>query len=69
MKIGNNTALLRGETLGKKYKAHVLSGDHKGEWECHIQPDRLLVWEQHEEELVLLMLNTNTHVDIILVCL
>ena len=30
--------LLRGEPLHPKYKAHILTGDHKGEWECHIQP-------------------------------
>ena len=29
-----------------------------------IQPNWLLVWEQHDEELVLLMLNTGTHADI-----
>ena len=56
--------LLRGEPLHPKYKAHILTGDHKGEWECHIQPNWLLVWEQHDEELVLLMLNTGTHADI-----
>ena len=42
--------LLRGEPLHPKYKAHILTGDHKGEWECHIQPNWLLVWEQHDEE-------------------
>ena len=25
--------LLRGEPLHPKYKAHILTGDHKGEWE------------------------------------
>ena len=56
--------LLRGEPLAPKYKAHSLSGDHKGEWECHIQPDWLLLWEQHDDQLVLLMLTTGTHSDI-----
>ena len=56
--------LLRGEALDPTYKMHALTGNHKGEWECHIQPNWLLVWEQREEELVLLMLNTGTHSDI-----
>ena len=36
--------LLNGEQLEEKYQAHVLTGDRKGQWECHIQPDWLLVW-------------------------
>ena len=35
-----------------------------GEWECHIKPDWLLVWEQNDTDLILLMLNTGAHSDI-----
>ena len=56
--------LLRGETLADKYRAHILTGDCKGLWECHIQPDWLLIWEQRDKELVLVMLNTGTHSDL-----
>lgn len=56
--------LLNGETLDEKYRAHLLHGDRKGQWECHIQPDWLLIWEQREQELVLVMLNTGTHSDL-----
>ncbi len=56
--------LLNGETLPKKYKQHRLTGNHHGEWECHILPDWLLIWEQHDNELVLIMTNTGTHSDI-----
>lgn len=56
--------LLHGETLDPKYRAHILSGDRKGQWECHIRPDWLLVWEQNERELILIMLNTGTHSDL-----
>ncbi len=31
---------------------------------CHIQPDWLLVWEQNDNQLTLLMLNTGTHSDL-----
>ena len=38
--------LLNGEPLEEKYHAHVLHGDRQGQWECHIQPDWLLIWER-----------------------
>jgi len=50
--------------LPAEYRPHKLHGDRKGQWECHIQPDWLLIWEQHETELILIMLNTGTHSDI-----
>ena len=56
--------LLNGETLEERYRAHVLKGDRKGQWECHIQPDWLLIWEQHDQELILVMLNTGSHSDL-----
>ena len=56
--------LLIGETLDEKYLPHQLHGDRKGQWECHIQPDWLLIWEQHDQELVLIMVNTGTHSDL-----
>ena len=51
-------------SLPSSYNPHLLSGDRKGQWECHIQPDWLLVWEQHDDELILVMLNTGTHSDL-----
>lgn len=50
--------------LPKEYLPHQLHGDRKGQWECHIQPDWLLIWEQHDKELILVMLNTGTHSDL-----
>lgn len=34
------------------------------QWECHIQADWLLIWEQNDTELTFLMLNTGTHADL-----
>ena len=51
-------------TLPASYKPHKLRGNRQGQWECHLQPDWLLVWEQNDTELILLMLNTGTHSDI-----
>lgn len=51
--------------LPTTYSPHKLKGKKGNEtWECHIRPDWLLVWEQHEEELVMLMLDTGTHSDL-----
>ncbi len=50
--------------LPEKYLPHQLHGDRKRQWECHIQPNWLLVWQQHDRELVLVMLNTGTHADL-----
>ena len=51
-------------TLPSEYKPHQLHGDRKGQWECHIQPDWLLIWEKHDQMLILVMLNTGTHSDL-----
>ena len=66
MQLIKDAILLLAETgtLPSEYKPHQLHGDRKGQWECHIQPDWLLVWEQHDRELILVMLNTGTHADL-----
>lgn len=51
-------------TLPAKYRPHKLSGNFANAWECHIEPDWLLVWEQNDTELILLMIDTGTHSDI-----
>lgn len=51
-------------SVPQKHKPHKLSGTYPGAWECHIEPDWLLVWEQNDTELVLLLLETGTHSDI-----
>ena len=51
-------------TLPAQYRPHLLSGQYAGCWECHIQPDWLMIWEQNDAELVLLMTNTGTHSDL-----
>ncbi|MBQ4408324.1 MAG: type II toxin-antitoxin system YafQ family toxin [Bacteroidales bacterium] len=53
--------LLNGEQLPESYHAHTLVGDRKGQWECHIQPDWLLIWEIHNDELVLVLIDTGSH--------
>ena len=50
--------------LPETYHPHKLSGAFAGLWECHIQPDWLLVWDQNDTELTLLMIATGSHSDI-----
>ncbi|MBO7143158.1 MAG: type II toxin-antitoxin system YafQ family toxin [Bacteroidales bacterium] len=50
-----------GERLPERYHAHLLTGERKGQWECHIQPDWLLIWEIRDNELVLVLIDTGTH--------
>lgn len=56
--------LVRDGRLPAEYRPHRLRGDRNGQWEYHLQPDWLLVWEQNDTELILLMLNTGTHADL-----
>jgi len=51
-------------TLPAKYHPHKLSGNLDGIWECHIQPDRLMTWEQNDTRLTLLFLRTGPHSDL-----
>lgn len=51
-------------TLPQEYKMHKLSGKYCHFWECHIQPDWLLVWQQDDNVLRLLFSRTGTHSDI-----
>lgn len=58
------STLANGEKLPAKYKDHALTGNYSGYRECHIEPDWLLVYEIHDEELILILTRTGTHADI-----
>jgi mRNA interferase YafQ len=53
--------LAQNGNLPNKYKPHKLSGKYSGCWECHIKPDWLLIWQQNDNQLTLLFLNTGSH--------
>ncbi len=56
--------LARDGELPPKYRPHKLVAQLRGKWECHIQPDWLMVWEQNDSELTMLFTNTGSHADI-----
>ncbi len=50
--------------LPARYRPHRLTGNFAGCWECHIQPDWLLIWRQNDKELTMLFTDTGTHSDL-----
>ncbi|MCM1321726.1 MAG: type II toxin-antitoxin system YafQ family toxin [Bacteroides sp.] len=50
--------------LESRYRNHELSGNFKGIWECHIQPDWLLLYYKDTDVLVMTLVDTGTHSDI-----
>lgn len=56
--------LIETGSLPKEYRPHKLNGNHDSQWECHIQGDWLMTWEQNDNELTLLMLATGSHSDL-----
>ena len=51
-------------TVPLEFLPHPLHGNYEGCMECHLQPDWLLVWEKHENELYVMMVTTGSHSDI-----
>jgi len=58
------THLVESGTLPPKNKPHKLTGIYKGFWECHIQPDWLLVWEQDNTIRLITLIRTGRHSDL-----
>ena len=54
--------LIAGEPLEQRYRAHQLTGNWHPLWECHIEHDWLLVWEDDGDSITLRY--TGTHSDI-----
>lgn len=45
--------------LTNNYKNHKLSGNYSGRWECHIEPDWLLIYKVDGQEVI--FERTGTH--------
>ena len=54
--------LAHDKPLDAKYRNHRLVGNFKGRWECHIEPDWLLVYLKNHEEVI--FERTGTHSDL-----
>ena len=54
--------LQHGDQLPPKNKKHKLKGNYVNCWECHIEPDWLLIYQLTSEEL--LLVRTGSHSDL-----
>lgn len=57
------TLLMNNEPLPARNRPHLLSGEWKGFWECHIEPDWLLIYDLDNPD-VLALYRTGTHSDL-----
>ena len=53
--------LSSGGALPAHLHDHALKGEYEGSRECHVGGDLLLVYERHEDVLVLIMIDIGTH--------
>ena len=53
--------LSSGKLLPASLRDHTLKGDYAGSRECHIRGDVLLVYQRHNDVLVLVMIDIGTH--------
>lgn len=51
----------QGKELDIKYRNHELKGKFKGFYECHIQPDWLLIYLIENDILTLTLVDTGSH--------
>lgn len=58
------SVLVNKQMLPLKYKPHKLIGDYADCWECHLNPDWLLIWQINEETNSLVLIRTGTHSDL-----
>lgn len=54
--------LAHNHKLEVKYRNHKLSGNFRDHWECHIEPDWLLVYRKTADAIILI--DTGTHSDL-----
>ena len=55
--------IIAGTPLEPHHKQHRLQGDWKPAWECHVEPNWLLIWDDEDAER-LKFLRTGTHSDL-----
>lgn len=57
-----NKGVEHSKLLPKQYRLHKLIGNYNGLWECHIESDWVLVFDIHENAIILE--RTGSHSDI-----
>ena len=54
--------LVQAKELPQKHHNHKLKGEYVGYWECHIEPDWLLIYKKTETEII--FARSGTHSDL-----
>ena len=57
--------LQQGETLDERYRDHRLKGNKADYRECHIQPDWLLIYKIDNNVLILTLVATGSHSELL----
>ncbi len=52
------------EEIPVRFKNHILKGNFKGFYECHITPDWLLIYSKQETIKLITLIRTGTHSDL-----
>lgn len=52
--------LAKQQPLAPRHRPHKLTGDLEGYWECHIEPDYLMLYEYVEDAIFLVRLGTHS---------
>ena len=56
--------LINEQPLLPRHENHPLHGDYKGKWECHVEPDWLLIYKIEVENRRVIFYRTGTHSDL-----
>ena len=56
--------LIQEEPLLQKHKNHPLHGNHKGKFECHVEPDWLLIYRINTAKRRIIFYRTGSHSDL-----
>ena len=53
--------LINEQPLLPSHKNHPLHGDYHGKWECHVEPDWLLIYRVDKENQKVVFYRTGSH--------
>jgi mRNA interferase YafQ len=56
--------LINEQPLLPKYENHPLHGEYKGWWECHVEPDWLLIYRIDKDNRRIIFYRTGSHSDL-----
>ena len=53
-------SLANDQPLHPRHRPHKLTGELAGYWECHVEPDYLMIYEYIDSRLILVRLGTHS---------